>query len=68
MGENLPNKERACGLPNCPDPTLGKLFTLQSPTLSRERGLLSLQAEPWSVDVQDESGAGVKKEASVWSG
>lgn len=68
MGENFPNKERACGLPNCPDPTLGKLFTLQSPTLSRERGLLSLQAEPWSVDVQGESGAGVKKEVSVWSG
>lgn len=29
MVQNFPNKERACGLSNCPLPTLGELFTPQ---------------------------------------
>lgn len=46
MVQNFPNKERACGLSNCPLPTLGELFTPQPDFLHSERGT---GTKPWSL-------------------
>lgn len=65
MGRELSNKE-SLWPSNCPDPTLQTVHTV-SPTLSRERGLLSSH-EHWSVIVQVRAGQEQKEALSEWQG